>query len=100
MDPVVLDIVAPMIMMIVLTLTIGGVILLKPLSKHLGRLLEAMADERQNPAIGRDMVQIQQQLDAVTSRLSLLEERQDFHERLLESPDRRARRREMDPTDS
>jgi hypothetical protein len=51
------------LMTVVVVLTIGGIILLRPISKHLGQYLEAKANERK-----------------------ALEERQDFTERLLSTP--------------
>ena len=94
MDHLALEVLAPMIIAVVLTLTVGGVILLKPLSNRLADLLAIMADERKDPTVTKDLGHIHQQLDTVSSRLALLEERQDFHEKLLESPDRMARRQE------
>ncbi len=43
MDPAQLELLAPMVFAVILTLTIGGVILLKPIANKLGHLLEAMA---------------------------------------------------------
>ena len=81
-----LDIIAPMVVMIILILTVGGVTLLRPLSKRLGDLLEVMADEKRNPSMGDDLHHIRAHLDTVSSRLALLEERQDFQEKLLADP--------------
>lgn len=88
MDPAVIDIVAPMLFAVVLTLTVGGVILLKPISKKIGDLLEAMAEERKNPSLVGELNQLRGQLETMSSRMALLEERQDFHEKLMESPRR------------
>lgn len=81
-----METIAPMIVAVVLILTVGGVVLLRPLSKRLGDLLEVMAEEKRNPALGDNLHRVQEQLDMVASRLSLLEERQDFQERLLADP--------------
>jgi hypothetical protein len=88
MDPAVIDILAPMLFAVVLTLTVGGVILLKPISGKIGDLLEAMAEERKNPSLAAELNQLRGQLDTMSSRMALLEERQDFHEKLMESPSR------------
>ncbi|MFQ5689854.1 MAG: hypothetical protein ACE5HQ_06255 [Gemmatimonadota bacterium] len=77
------DVLAPMIFMVVLTLTVGGVILLRPLSRRLGDLLETMAQERRGEIPGDDVTRIKTQLETVASRLALLEERQDFTDQLL-----------------
>lgn len=88
MDPAVIDILAPMMFAVILTLTVGGVILLKPISKKIGDLLEAMAEERKNPSVAAELNQLRGQLDTMSSRMALLEERQDFHEKLMEAPSR------------
>ncbi len=70
------------IVTIMLILTVAGVILLRPVSQRLGHLLEAMAREK-NERRGKDELRrFQELLDAVESRVSLLEERQDFAEAL------------------
>jgi hypothetical protein len=74
--------VAPMIVAIVLFITVGGVILLKPISNRIGFLLEAMAKEKES-ALGGDMNHIRDLMETMNARLQLLEERQDFTERLL-----------------
>lgn len=89
MDVTQLEIIAPFIFVVVLTLTVGGVVLLRPISKHLGNLLEAMASEKRQP---QAVVQIQRMndvLDTISARLALLEERQDFTDALLHDPARR-----------
>ncbi len=83
-----LEILAPMLVIIVLTLTIGAVTLLKPLSKKLGDLLEAMAQERKKPQLDNEVEHIRELLDTMSGRLSLLEERQDFTDALMNDPER------------
>lgn len=86
MDTAMLDVIAPMIVGVVLILTVGGVALLRPLSKRLGDLLEVMVEEKRNPALTEDLHHIRSQLETMGSRLALIEERQDFQERLLADP--------------
>ncbi len=83
-----LEILAPMLVLIVLTLTIGTVTLLKPLSRRLGDLLEAMAQERKKPQLDNEVEHIRELLDMMSGRLSLLEERQDFTDALMNDPER------------
>ena len=83
-----LEILAPMLVLIVLTLTIGTVTLLKPLSKRLGDLLEAMAQERKKPQLDNELEHVRELLDTMSGRLSLLEERQDFTDALMNDPQR------------
>jgi hypothetical protein len=92
MDPFVVEQIAPMIMGIVFTVTVGGVILLKPIANKLGHLLEAMAKERSEPRAVEELRHIRELLETMNGRLSLLEERQDFTDALLHDPDRRSRK--------
>jgi len=92
MGPAELELIAPMIFAIILTLTIGGVILLKPIANKLGHLLEAMAKERSEPQLGGEVGHLRDLLETTNARLSLLEERQEFTEALLNDPERRRAR--------
>jgi hypothetical protein len=77
------------LMTVTLALTIGGVILLKPLMKNLGDYLEAKADERRG--IGgpssEDWNRLFTTMENLGQRMETLEERQDFTEKLLSKPD-------------
>ena len=83
------DNVAPMVMGIVMFLTIGGVLILRPIAKHLGAYLEALTRQQLDPGRRDDLGQIRDTLDHMNQRLALLEERQDFAERLLENRERK-----------
>lgn len=85
------DFIAPMVVSIVLIVTVGGVVLLRPLVARLGQLLDAMAAERSQPTLEKEIVRIRQMLETVSSRLELMEERQDFTEALLQRGDRESR---------
>jgi len=78
------------IMTLILVVSIGGVVLLRPVMKHLGQYLQARADERQALA-GRspeDWERLFTSLETFGRRLEALEERQDFTEKLLARPGR------------
>ncbi len=92
MDP---EILAPLILTVVLTLTVGGVLLLRPIAKRLGDIVELMIRGKQGEAEG-ELRRMGDLLETVSARMALLEERQDFTERLLASPDR-AQDGEEDP---
>ena len=92
MDP---EILAPLILTVVLTLTVGGVVLLRPIAKRLGDIVELMIRGKQGEAEG-ELRRMGDLLETVSARMALLEERQDFTERLLGSPDR-AQDGEEDP---
>ena len=81
------EIIGPMIALIVLVLTAGGVLVLRPIAKRLGDIAELMLREKQEGAQG-ELRRMADVLDTVSARMTLLEERHDFTERLLASPDR------------
>ena len=76
------------LMTVTLTLTIGGVVLLKPLMRNLGNFLEAKAEERKGLFDGspEDWDRLLGSLETVDKRLQAIEERQDFTEKLLSKP--------------
>ncbi len=76
------EMVAPMMTLIVLFLTVGGVAVLRPISKRIGDLLELYARDRQQ-GLENDLGQVRDLLETLDARLHLIEERQDFTDRLL-----------------
>jgi len=79
--------ITPLIMMVVFTLTVGGVLLLRPIAKPLGDIVELMLRQKREGAEG-ELRRMGDLLENVDARMRLLEERQDFTERLLDSGDR------------
>lgn len=76
------DVIAPMIVGVVFFLTAGGVLVLRPIAKRLGDLLEVMA--REKAALPTDEIRrLRETMETVNHRMALLEERQDFTERLI-----------------
>jgi hypothetical protein len=82
------EVIAPMAMLIVLILTTGGVVLLRPLTRQLGNLLEAMAAERRDPGLKDELERLREMNEIMSERLALLEEKQEFTEALLKSGER------------
>lgn len=87
---------------IALFFSIAAVLILRPITKRLGLLLEALAKERQGlaaPAAARSQVderylaRMTSLLDQLNSRIELLEDRLDFVERLGDGEQNRDRRR-------
>ncbi len=81
------------LMTVTIVISLGAVILLKPLMKNLGNFLEAKAEERKELG-GRspeDWERLFSALDSLGQRMSELEERQEFTEKLLAKPDRERR---------
>ena len=76
------DAIAPMIVAVVFILTVGGVAVLRPIAKRLSDLLELYARDKQS-GLENDVGQIRDLLETMNARLQLIEERQDFTDRLL-----------------
>jgi hypothetical protein len=76
------DSIAPMIVGVTFFLTVGGVLVLRPISKRVGDLLEIMARDKQ-AGLENDVGHMRDLLETMNARLQLMEERQDFTERLL-----------------
>lgn len=89
------DLVAPMLVSIVLFLTVGGVLILRPIAKHLGAYLEALTRQQLEPRRDDEFAQMREILETMSQRLHLLEERQDFSERLLEERSRDRERQDL-----
>ena len=71
-----------MIVAVVSVVTIGGVLVLRPIAKRVGDLLEAMARDKQ-VGLQNDVGQLRDILETMNARLTLMEERLDFTERLV-----------------
>ena len=76
------EFIAPMIVSIVLIVTVGGVFLLRPIAKRLGALLDVMVLEKTRTT-SVDNRRLGETMDTINDRLTLIEERQDFTERLI-----------------
>lgn len=79
------EFIAPMVLGVVLVVTAGAVILLRPVSKRLGELLELMIEDRRKGERGgrAQLDHLAEVVETVQSRLALIEERQDFTDALL-----------------
>jgi hypothetical protein len=83
------DDLAMLIVLVTAILTTGGVLILRPIAKRVGMLLEVMTQQKLKQANTDpyDMVRIRESLASIDGRLSQLEERQDFAEALISSGD-------------
>ena len=90
--------VAPMVVATTLIIVSGGVILLRPLARRLGDLIDIMIADKRRTArpdaltASGDAERIITVIESIDQRLRQLEERQDFTESLLG-----AQRREVRP---
>lgn len=82
------DVIAPMVVMIVAIITTGGVLVVRPITKRISELLELYARDKRS-GLENDVAQMRDLLETMSARFQLLEERQDFTERLLNDPSKR-----------
>jgi Tfp pilus assembly protein PilO len=79
--------IAPWVLTIVITIAVAATIILRgPIGRGLGRAMEVGAGAAGNPEHDARIAQLEQrvaELEAVQARLTELEERVDFAERLL-----------------
>lgn len=78
-----LQFIAPMVIAVVLILTVGGVLLLRPIARHLGAYLEELTKEKARGQGAREVEHLRTILESMDQRLALMEERQEFTDRLL-----------------
>jgi len=78
------EFIAPMVISVVFILTVGGVAVLRPIAKRISELLELFARSR-TTGIESDVHQVRDLLETMNARLQLMEDRQDFTEKLLSS---------------
>ena len=76
------EFIAPMIISTVFILTVGGVILLRPAMKRLGALLDVLALQKTR-APDDENRRLRDTVETMNERLTLMEERLDFTERLI-----------------
>jgi hypothetical protein len=78
---------AGMLLALLIVLIIGGFILLFPLSRRLGQLMELRLNERSGTELpaSDEIAEIRDLVEGLRSEVASLAERQAFTERLLES---------------
>ena len=78
---------APMVASVVLFITVGAVILFRPITKRLGSYLEVLAEERRQPVAppAAPDARVLDALESIERRMARLEERQAFTDALLAS---------------
>ena len=78
---------APLMMGVTVTLALAAVLILRPLAKHFGKVIEMRAQERyERPQVsGEDLARLTDTVSRLADRIETLEDRQDFAERLLDA---------------
>ena len=88
MDP---NALAGMAFTLILTVLVGGFILLLPISRRVGQLLESKLQEKKLPELpAGELEDLQRSLNSLESEVRRVAERQDFIEKLLSSEKRAA----------
>lgn len=80
------DYIAPMLAVMTITLSLAGVLILRPLSKRLGDVIYFMQERKSVPQ-QEELKRVAHLLEALDDRVDRLEHRLDFSERLLTSRD-------------
>lgn len=96
-----------MLAAIMMTVLIGAIILLFPLSRRLGRVLEEWIRLRHESSPDRDrlerlelgVLEIRQLVEGIDQRVGLIADRQDFMESLIESKQTKSLPSEAGPGD-
>ncbi len=97
------EFVAPLILGLTITLSAAGVLILRPLAKRLGDLIEVTAREKRAKSKDEELTRLTEVVGRLTDRIESLEDRLDFNERVLASLDRPeagSRTRLANPADS
>lgn len=84
-DPAVIGPIVGAVMVFTITAGVASVMILRPLTKQLGQLLEQMRRDRQLGAEQPDPARMAELMERLLDRLERLEARQDFTERVLKS---------------
>jgi hypothetical protein len=87
MDP---DLLAPVIILVTVTLSTAGVLIFRPLAKRLGDLIEITGRRQSGEPRSEDIARLTNVVSSLADRLDHLEQRQDFADRILISMDRPA----------
>jgi hypothetical protein len=87
MDP---NALAGMVFTLLLAAMVGGFILLAPLSRRLGLLLDMKANEKNQRIAGGEVRQLAQRVQLLEEEVRLIGERQSFTEALLTNDEHRA----------
>ncbi|MDH5760617.1 MAG: hypothetical protein OEZ65_13595 [Gemmatimonadota bacterium] len=80
--------IAPMVVGVVFIVTTAATLILRPLAKRMADLLEVYTQQKDSSLV-REVGQLRDVVETLNSRLQLVEERQDFTDRLLQSGEKR-----------
>jgi len=78
------------LMLSIITLSTAGVLILRPLAKQMGEILEQLRRNRGAQVESSELARTNAMVAALSDRMEQIEERLDFAERVLESGRREA----------
>jgi hypothetical protein len=90
MNEQLINAIAPVVILLVVTFAVTGTILLRPLVSRLAVLLEAMAREKSEHRFPSGIEHLTELMERLDGRVSVLEDRQNFTEAFLASPERKS----------
>jgi hypothetical protein len=79
---------AGMIFVLILVAMVGGFILLLPISRRLGRLMDVRLEEKRGAGRSEELEELRRAVLALESEVSSLAERQHFTDQLLQGNER------------
>ncbi len=82
------EFIAPLILGVTITLLAAAVLILRPLAKRLGALIEATSRDKRVELKDDELNRLTEVVGRLTDRIEGLEERLDFNERVLTSLER------------
>ncbi len=84
-DPAVIGPIAGAVMVVAISLSVGSVLIFRPLTQRLGELLDQMRSERKHRPSLAESERLRELMERLLDRIETLEARQDFAERVIES---------------
>ncbi len=88
-NPAVIGPIAGAVMIVGIAFSVAGVMIFRPLTQQLGELIQQMRRDRQKRLEEADIARITGLMEQLADRMGRIEERQEFTERVLETPDQR-----------
>ena len=85
------DAIVAMVVMLAFFLTVGGVLILRPIARRLGTLLDAMAQQKIARSVAEDS-RLREEVETLRQRLEQVEKRQDFAEGMMSAGASRERK--------
>jgi hypothetical protein len=89
MNEQIINTIAPVFILLIVTFAVTGTILLRPLVSRVAVLLEAMAREKSEHPLAGGIERLAELIERLDARVAVLEDHQDIKEALLADPEKR-----------